>query len=79
VNNFPKSGKVRILVKTGVNETKIKEFDESKQVWRVDVAARPLENEANIEIVKFFSRLTKKQVRILSGLTSKEKVLLIPE
>lgn len=77
--DFPKSGKVRILVKTGASETKIKEFDEVKGAWRVDVAARPLENEANIEIVKFFSRLTKKQVRILSGLTSKEKVLLIPE
>jgi len=77
--DFPKSGKVRILVKTGASETKIKEFDVEKGVWRVDVAAMPLENEANIEIVKFFSRLTKKQVRILSGLTSKEKVLLIPE
>jgi len=52
--DFPKSGKVRILVKTGVSETKIREFDEFRQVWRVDVAARPLENEANIEIVKFF-------------------------
>lgn len=77
--NFPKSGKVKILVKTGAIETKLKEFDAEKGAWRVDVAARPLENEANIEIVKFFSRLVKKQVRILSGLTSKEKVLLIPE
>lgn len=77
--NFPKSGKVRVLVKTGASETKVKVFDEEKCAWRVDVAARPLENEANVEIVKFFSRLTKKQVRILSGLTSKEKVLLIPE
>lgn len=77
--NFPASGKVRILVKTGASETKINEFDTEKAAWRVDVAARPSENEANFEIVKFFSRLTKKQVRILSGLTSKEKVLLIPE
>lgn len=79
MNTFPTSGKVRILVKTGMNETKLKEFDESKQLWRVDVAAPPLDNKANLEIVKFFSRLTKKHVRILSGLTSKEKVLLIPE
>lgn len=77
--NFPKSGKVKILVKTGAIETKLKEFDVEKSVWRVDVAARPLENEANVEIVKFFSRLTKKQVRIFSGLTSKEKILFIPE
>lgn len=77
--DFPKSGKIKILVKTGAKETKINGFDDEREVWRVDVAARPLENEANVEIVKFFSRLTKKRVRIFSGLTSKEKILFIPE
>ncbi len=77
--DFPKFGKVRILVKTNAPETKINVFDETKGVWRVDVAAPPVDNKANVEIVKFFSRLTKKQVRISSGLSSKEKILFIPE
>lgn len=77
--DFPKFGKVRILVKTDAKETKIREFDNARDVWRIDVAASPVENKANVEIVKFFSRLTKKQVRIASGLSSKEKVLFIPE
>jgi hypothetical protein len=77
--DFPTSGKVRILVKTGADETELVGFDDEKKVWRVNVAAPPIDNKANLEVVKFFSRLTKKQVRILSGLTSKEKVLFIPE
>jgi len=44
---------------------------------RVDVAAPPEDNKANREIIKFFSKLTKKKVTILTGLTSKKKVLRI--
>lgn len=76
--NFPSSGKVRVLVKTDAAETKMMGFDEERKVWRVEVAAPAVENRANVELLKFFSRFVKKPVRVVSGLSSKEKILFIP-
>lgn len=73
ISNF--SGRVKILVKPNSNKDEILGFDEERQAWRVAIAAPPEDNKANIAVIKFFSRLTKKKVRIVAGLTSKEKLL----
>ena len=74
-SNFPE--RFRILVKPDCSENKLVGFDESRNAWRVEIAAPAEDNKANIEVIKFFSKLTKKRVRIVSGLTSKEKLLSI--
>ncbi len=75
--NIPTSGKVQILVKPNAKKDEMLGWDEQRKAFRVAIAAPAEENKANIAVIKFFSKLTKKQVRILSGLRSKEKVLLI--
>ena len=71
------SGKVKILVKPNSKKDEILGWDEARKAWKVAIAAPPEENKANIAVIKFFSKLTGKNVRIATGLTSKQKVLLI--
>jgi uncharacterized protein (TIGR00251 family) len=65
----------KIIVKTNAKQNKVKAFDVNRNAFLVDIKAKARNNEANKEIVKFFSRLLKKRVRILLGLKSKEKVI----
>ena len=58
-------------------ENKIIGFDSNKNALRVEIKEAAEKNKANKEIIKFFSRLLKKKVRIAAGLSSKEKVLEI--
>ena len=67
--------KVKILVKTNSPKTEIVGWDNEKKALRVNVHAEPEKGKANREIIKFFSKLTKKKVKIASGLTSKQKLL----
>lgn len=76
VNDCIINGKLAINVKTNSPKTEITGFDDSKKALKVNVHAQPEKNKANTEIIKFFSRLTKKKVNIISGLTSKKKVLV---
>ncbi|MCD4666753.1 DUF167 domain-containing protein [archaeon] len=41
----------------------------------VSIKAKPEYNKANIELIKFISKLTGKQIRIIKGLKSRIKVL----
>ncbi len=75
INNL--SGKVKILVKPNSKKTEILGWDEERKAFRVAVAAPAEDNKANIAVIKFFSKLTGKRVRILTGLKSKEKILLV--
>jgi uncharacterized protein (TIGR00251 family) len=68
---------LNILVRPNSPKTEIIVWDESKKALRVNVHAKPDNNEANIEIVKFFSKLLKKKIIIKSGTRSKEKLLYI--
>ncbi len=70
------ASRITIIAKPNSPKTEILGFDEERQAYRMNVHAKPEAGKANIEVVKFFSKLTKKRVRIVSGLTSKEKVLV---
>ncbi len=74
---YIKDGKLKILVKPKSSETKILGYDESRKSLKVTIAAPPEDNKANKEVIKFFSKLLKKPVRIKSGLKSKEKLLSV--
>lgn len=66
-----------IIAKTNSSKTEIISWDEDKKALRLNVHAKPENNEANVEIVKFFSKLLRKKVSIKSGTRSKEKLLKI--
>ena len=71
------NGRISIIVKPNSKKTQIVSYDDARSAFRVDVAAPAEDNRANIEIIKFFSRLVGKRVQIIQGLTSKQKILQI--
>ncbi len=71
------NSRIKIIVKPNSAKTDIIEWNSDRNALRVAVAAPPDKNKANIEIIKFFSKLLKKKVEIVSGARSKEKMLKI--
>lgn len=70
-------GRLAVVVKVNAPKTKITGYDNIKKAVKLDVHATPEKGKANAEIAKFFSRLLKKKVEIVSGKTSKKKVLRV--
>ena len=77
IDKYVRGGFLKIIAKPNSRKTEIIEWDADRQALRVDVHAHPEDNEANIEVIKFFSKLLKKKVSIKSGLRSKVKLLKI--
>jgi len=69
------NGKLNISVKANAPKTKITNYDNTKKLVKLDVHAPPEKGKANAEIIKFFTKLTKKKASIISGKTSKKKTL----
>ena len=65
----------KIIVKPNSPKNQVITYDKDRKAYRVAIKAKPENNKANVEIIKFFSKLLKKQVRIVKGLKSKEKVI----
>ena len=66
--------KLKIKVKTNSqNNEIIKENDN----YLVKLKAKPIEGEANKELIKILSKYFKKQVRIVNGFRSKNKTIEI--
>ena len=75
--DFSNKTHIKIIVKTNSNKTEIKEYDETRESYRMDVKAQPIEGKANIEVIKYFKKKYKLNVEIISGQTSREKLLRI--
>jgi uncharacterized protein (TIGR00251 family) len=67
--------KFKIIVKTNAKENTIVGYDKEKEAYLIDIKAKPEDNKANLEIIKFLSKSLKKRVIIKSGLKSKEKII----
>jgi len=67
----------KIIVKPNSAKNEILKFDEGREAYIVNIKEKAENNKANIEIIKFFSKLLKKKVKIIKGLKSKEKILKI--
>lgn len=76
VFDVPVSKAIKIKVKTNAPSNKIIGYDQTTKVFKVAIHARAQNNEANREVIKFFSKMFHKPVRIKSGFTSKEKLLV---
>ena len=70
-----KKNKFKIIVKTKAKNNEITGFDKEEQSYRLNIKAIPQKGNANKEIIKFLSKLLKKQVRIIKGLKSKKKTI----
>ncbi len=65
----------KAIVKPNSQKNEILGFDEEKQAYIVRIKAKPEDNKANIELVKFLSKEMKAKIRIVGGFKSKEKLL----
>ena len=70
-----KEAKFKVIVKTNSDRNKILGYDENRKVYKIILNAKPVEGEANKELIKFLSKELKKQVRIISGFKNKEKII----
>ena len=75
LNKFIKQSKLKIIVKPNSPKNEIIKWDKNKRALKVNIKAKAENNKANIEIIKYFSKLTKNPVKIVYGLKSKQKIL----
>jgi hypothetical protein len=68
---------IKVIVKPNSAKNEIIKFDKEKQAYKVNIKEKAEDNRANREVIKFFSKLLKKKVKIIKGLKSREKVLKI--
>ena len=66
-----------IIVKPNSPKNEIIGFDKSRNAYKVNIKAKPENNKANIEIIRFFSKLCGIKVNIIKGLNSRYKTLKI--
>ena len=72
-----KENPFKIIVKPNSNKNEVMGYDGERGAYRVNIKAKPEDNKANIEVIKFFSRLLKRRVKIIKGLKGKEKLLRV--
>lgn len=62
---------INLTVRTNAPETKITKLEGDH--WRMDVHAKPEDNKANLEIIKYLAKQYKTDVKVISGRASKKK------
>ena len=70
-----KENKFKVRIKTNSIKNQIVGYDEANKIYRINLKAKPIEGEANKELIKFLSKELKRNVRIFSGFRSKEKII----
>lgn len=75
VKPYIKNNSLKIIVKPNSKKKEILGLNKEKQALKVAIKAEAQKGKANLEIIKFFNKLTKKQTKIIKGLASKEKLL----
>ncbi|MDD3083609.1 MAG: DUF167 domain-containing protein [Candidatus ainarchaeum sp.] len=67
---------MKLKVSTGKTSVQLK-LDENEEVLLIDIKSNPEKGKANKEIIKELKKLFKSEVKILSGLKNKKKVVEI--
>ncbi|HLC73157.1 MAG TPA: DUF167 domain-containing protein [Candidatus Nanoarchaeia archaeon] len=69
---------MKFIVKPNKKYTKIINFDENKQAYIIEVKGKPINNEVNLELIKFLSKKYKTtNIKIIKGMKSREKIINI--
>jgi uncharacterized protein len=66
-----------VIVKPNSKKTEFLCYDENKKALRIALHAAPEKGEANVELVKFLKKELKCSIKIISGFTSKLKLVKI--
>jgi len=70
-----KGKRFKVIIRPNSLTNGIIGFDDKKKAYIVKIKAKPVNNKANTELIKFLSRALKKKVKIKSGLKSREKII----
>ncbi|MBA3064005.1 YggU family protein [Candidatus Woesearchaeota archaeon] len=68
---------IKVILKPNSSKSRIVKFNSEREAYIIDIKAPAQDNKANIEIVKFLSRALKKDVKIIKGFKSREKLIKI--
>jgi len=66
-----KENKFKVIIKTKAIKNSFEGYDENKKAYKINIKAKPIEGEANKELIKFFSKELNKKIRIVSGFVIK--------
>ena len=73
--NFDDKESIKVIVKPNAKKTEFVRFDDVKDVYIINLKAPAEDNKANVELLRFVKKISKRDVRILRGMKSREKVL----
>ena len=65
----------KVIVKPNSRKNDILGYDEEKQAYIISIKEKAEDNKANIELIKFLSKMLGRKARIKSGLKSREKII----
>jgi uncharacterized protein (TIGR00251 family) len=77
IEQYIKNNSLTILVKPNSSKNGITGYDDARAAVKVNIKAPAEDNKANIEVVKFFRKLLGREIKILSGLKGKIKILKV--
>lgn len=77
IDRYIVNGSISVIVKPNAPRSEVIGWDENRKKLKVAIAAAPDKDKANRELVKFFSKLLGKNIEIIRGTRSREKVLRI--
>jgi len=66
---------IMVLVRTNSRKTRIVSYDSVRQAYIMDIAAPPQDGKANDKLIKHLSKITGREAKIISGATSKKKLI----
>ena len=75
LNEYIINNTLAIIVKPNSSKNIITGYDENRKAVKVNIKEPAKNNKANFAVIKFFSKKIGKKVKIISGLTSKKKLL----
>lgn len=67
----------KVITKPNSSKNEITSFDEGRKAYRISIKAAPDAGKANAELIRFLSKHIGKKVEIISGKTSKEKLIRV--
>ena len=73
LNHIEAYGCADIVVKLRAGSTRVFGYSEDDCTFTLAVKAVPEKGEANMEILKYLSRITKREAKIVKGATSRRK------
>lgn len=65
----------KVIVKPNSRKNGILGYDEGKQAYIFSIKEKAEDNKANIELIRFLSKMLGRKARIKSGLKSREKII----